>query len=573
VAHPSPPLLCSLRGPCPAVPPNQWTATKNTRHFRVSPTNTITWKNYHPASCWLRRHFVSKQAGRAFRGTIGGLAALVVFLGAAELVAIATGPASAPAIAIGQVVISHTPQSLKEFAIQHFGENDKDVLLGGIYTSFIFLAGFAGALAALTRRAVAVAAAGILAIVGAISAAAQPTASWLDALPSLAGGLAAAVTVGLLVKDGRPQPVAELASPEAQEPVFSRRRFLVAGSSLFALGAATYLSGARAVSTVYNAARSRAAVRLPAPVSATRRARGTSFDGAGSASYITANKDFYRVDTALVVPQLSTEGYTLALHGMVDRPTIFTFEDILGMGLVERTITMVCVSNPVGGPYIGTARWLGAPLKDILERSGLHAGADQLFMTSSDGMTIGADLAAVMDGRPAMLAVGMNGEPLPFEHGFPVRAIVPGIYGYASACKWLVDLEVTTFAAKRAYWVERGYAERAPIKLESKIDTPASFARLPAGMVSVGGSAWHPGVGISKVEVNVDNGPWHQAVLAAVESVDTWRLWHWEWHATPGTHSLGVRATDATGLVQTPADTGVVPNGASGRQSVVVTIA
>jgi DMSO/TMAO reductase YedYZ molybdopterin-dependent catalytic subunit len=517
---------------------------------------------------------VSTQAGRAFRGAVAGLAALAMFLGAAELVVVATGPASAPAIAIGQVVISHTPQTLKEFAIQHFGASDKDVLLGGIYTSFIVLAGFAGALAALTRRAVAVAGAGIFAFVGAISAATQPTASWLDALPSLAGGLAAAVTVGLLISDRRPRPLAQLAtSPQAQGPAYSRRQFLVAGSSLFAVGAGAYLLGARAVSTVYNAARSRAAVRLPMPVSATRRARGTSFDAAGLAPYITANKDFYRVDTALVVPQLSTEGYGLALHGMVDRPAIFTFEDILGMGLVERTITMVCVSNPVGGPYIGNARWLGVPLKDVLEKSGLQPGADQLFMTSSDGMTIGADLAAVMDGRPAMLALGMNGEPLPFEHGFPVRAIIPGIYGYASACKWLVDLEVTTFTAKKAYWVERGYAEKAPIKLESKIDTPASFARLPAGMVSVAGSAWHPGVGISKVEVNVDNGPWHQAVLAAVESVDTWRLWRWDWHATPGTHSLGARATDATGLVQTPADTGVVPNGASGRQSVVVTIA
>jgi DMSO/TMAO reductase YedYZ molybdopterin-dependent catalytic subunit len=517
---------------------------------------------------------VSRQAGRALRGTVVGLAALVMFLGTAELVAIATGPASAPAIAVGQVVISHTPQSLKEFAIEHFGENDKEVLLAGIYASFIALAGFAGALAALTRRSVAMVAAVLLALAATISAAAQPTASWLDALSSLAGGLAAVGTVTLLLKNGRTQPTAELAGrPEAQGHELSRRRFLVAGSSLFALGAAAYFSGSRAVSTVFNAARSRAAVRLPTPVNATLRARGTSFDAGGLAPYITANKDFYRVDTALVVPQLSTEGYTLALHGKIDRPTIFTFDDLLGMGLIERTITMVCVSNPVGGPYIGNARWLGVPLKHILEESGLHPRADQLFMTSSDGMTIGADLAAVMDGRPAMLAVGMNGEPLPFEHGFPVRAIVPGIYGYASACKWLVDLEVTTFAAKKAYWVERGYAEKAPIKLEAKIDTPASFARLSAGLVSVAGSAWHPGVGIRDVEVQVDNGPWHQAALAAVESADTWRLWHWEWRATPGTHSLAVRATDATGVVQTPAETGIVPNGASGRQAVVVTIA
>ncbi len=202
-----------------------------------------------------------------------------------------------------------------------------------------------------------------------------------------------------------------------------------------------------------NAAKSRAAVRLPNPVGATPRAAGTSFDVPGLAPYTTSNQDFYRVDTALVVPQLSTEGYTLDLHGMVDRPATFSFDDLLGMELVERPITMVCVSNPVGGPYLGNARWLGVPLAGLLEKAGLHSGADQLFMTSSDGMTIGADLEAVMDGRPALLAIGMNGEPLPFEHGFPVRAVVPGVYGYASACKWLVDLEVTTFAAKKAYWL------------------------------------------------------------------------------------------------------------------------
>ncbi|MHB1930274.1 MAG: molybdopterin-dependent oxidoreductase, partial [Acidimicrobiales bacterium] len=281
---------------------------------------------------------------------------------------------------------------------------------------------------------------------------------------------------------------------------------------------------------------------------------------------------FYRVDTALVVPELSTGGYRLRLHGLVQRPVTWTYQDLLRMPLVEQTLTLVCVSDPVGGPYVGNARWLGVPLGPLLRAAGVDPRADQLFMTASDGMTIGADLRAAMDGRPALLAVGMNGEPLPFEHGFPVRAVIPGFYGYASACKWLVDLEVTTYRAREAYWVPRGYAARGPIKLESRIDTPASFAQLKRGPVTVAGSAWLPGVGIRAVQVSVDRGPWQDAALASADSVDTWRQWRWTWHAPAGTHSLYARAVDARGRVQTSASTGVLPNGATGRQSVVVTV-
>jgi DMSO/TMAO reductase YedYZ molybdopterin-dependent catalytic subunit len=521
----------------------------------------------------LRRPSVPTWLGKTLGGAAAGLAALAAFLGGAELVAIAVGPGAAPAIAIGQNVIAHTPQDLKEFAIAHFGENDKKVLLDGTYFTLAVLAAAAGAAAAVTRPVVAFVGVGVLAIFALVSAVTQPTASWADGLPPLAGTLAALAVVRLLMKTSPAQRVTRVSErPPTEATVLSRRRFLLGSGSVIALGAATFLVGARAINSVYNAARSRAAVRLPAPVGATPPAAGTSFDVPGLAPYTTPNQDFYRVDTALVVPQLSTEGYTLNLHGMVDRPAIFSFADLLGMELVERPITMVCVSNPVGGPYLGSARWLGVPLAGLLEKAGVHPEADQLFMTSSDGMTIGADLEAVMDGRPALLAVGMNGEPLPFEHGFPVRAVVPGIYGYASACKWLVDLEVTTFAAKKAYWPQRGYAEKGPVKLESKIDTPTSFAQLKAGPVTVAGAAWHPTVGIRQVEVQLDNGPWRRASLAAVDSVDTWRLWRWEWLATPGPHTLAVRATDANGQVQTANQAPVVPNGTSGRQSVVVTV-
>ena len=510
--------------------------------------------------------------GRPLAGAAAGTASLAAFFGASELVAVATGPSSPPAVALGQAVIAHTPEWLKNFAISHFGEDDKLVLTVSVYVVLAVIAVLVGVLAERNRTWVALGAAAALGLVTGVSAAAQPGASALQAAPSAAGAFAAASTFVAVAR--RPKAPRARTAGNSGPPggSTSRRQLLVGAGSFIALGAAAYAIGREAVAKAYNATASRAAVRLPRPASSTAAVAGTGFDVPGLAPYITPNDDFYRVDTALVVPQLSTEGYTLTVGGMVGRPTVFSFDDLLQMPLIERTMTMVCVSNPVGGPYVGNARWLGVPLAYLLGQVRPRPGADQLFMTSSDGMTIGADLRAAMDGRPAMLAIGMNGEPLPFEHGFPVRAIIPGFYGYASACKWLVDLEVTTYAAKKAYWVRRGYSQDGAIKLESKIDTPSSFAEVKAGRVTVAGSAWHPTVGVRRVQVRVDGGPWHEASLAAVESVDTWRLWRWEWQAPPGSHTIQVRAVGNNGQVQTAAEAPVVPDGTSGRQSVVVTV-
>ncbi len=499
---------------------------------------------------------------------------LAAFLGTAEVVAVATGPASQPEVALGRVVIARTPEWLKNFAISNFGENDKLVLNISVYAALIVLAGLAGALAGRTRTWAALGALTALGTVTAVAAATGPSASAWQSLPSVAGAIAgAAVFVSASARGGRAgRAGVGVDSGPGGSPTLPRRQFLKKAGSLFALSAGAYAVGRGALARAYNAAASRAAVRLPRAVRSTPRVAGTGFEVEGLSPYITPNKDFYRVDTALVVPQLSTDGYILALHGMVERPAIFTFDDLLHMPLVEAPITMVCVSDPVGGPYVGNARWLGVPLAHLLGLVGPRPGADQLFMTSADGMTIGADLRAAMDGRPALLAVGMNGEPLPFEHGFPVRAVIPGFYGYASACKWLVDLEVTTYEAKKAYWVQRGYAQKGAVRLESRIDTPAPFAQLRAGPVTVAGSAWHPTVGIRKVQVSADGGPWHEAALADVESVDTWRLWRWEWEATPGSHSLQVRAVGNDGQVQTAAGAPVFPAGATGRQSLVVSV-
>ena len=314
-------------------------------------------------------------------------------------------------------------------------------------------------------------------------------------------------------------------------------------------------------------------VRLPAPAVAAKAVpAGTDLRIGGLTPFFTSNSTFYRVDTDLVLPQVSPESWTLRIDGMVDRELEITFADLLRMPLTENDMTLVCVSNSVGGSYAGNARWLGVPLAGLLRRAGVKAGADQVLSSATDGMTISTPVATIMDGQEALLAVGMNGQPLPIAHGFPARMLVPGLYGYVSATKWVTRLTLTTFARQRAYWTQRGYAARAPIKTESRIDVPKPLAQVKAGHVAVAGVAWAPATGIAAVELNVDNGPWHQAKLAAVDGIDTWRQWIWDWDARPGLHTLQVRATDNAGVTQTPARAQIFPNGASGWDSTVVTV-
>ena len=323
----------------------------------------------------------------------------------------------------------------------------------------------------------------------------------------------------------------------------------------------------------FSIASSRALVRLPvAAVPAPAVPAGTELRIPGLTPFYTSNASFYRGDTDLVLPQVAPETWTLRIDGMVDRELEITFAELLKMPLTQTDITLVCVSNQVGGPYAGNARWVGVPLAGLLRRAGVRAGADQVLSSAVDGMTISTPLTAIMDGRDALLAVGMNGQPLPIAHGFPARMVVPGLYGYTSATKWVTRLTVTTFAAQRAYWTQRGYAAVAPIHVESRIDVPRPLAQVAAGQVAVAGVAWAPGTGIAAVQVSADNGRWHTARLAAVDGIDTWRQWVWTWDATPGLHQLQVRATDNQGVTQPSRRAQIFPSGATGWDSVVVTV-
>ncbi|MER6450392.1 molybdopterin-dependent oxidoreductase [Streptomyces venezuelae] len=515
---------------------------------------------------------IGRGAAAALAGLVSGYAALAL----AELAAAGIRPEAGPVTAVGGAVVDRTPAGVKDWAIRTFGADDKLVLQLGILAVTALLAMALGLLA-LRRRRTAAAGVFLFGLVGAAAALNRPDSGGpADALPSLVGALAGAAA--LYVLTGPLVAARPPAAPTAGGTGWDRRRFLLLTGAAAALGTGTGAVG-RALNSSQSgdAIASREAVVLPAPASpAPDLPPGAALRVPGISPFTTPNKDFYRVDTALVVPRVPADTWRLRIHGKgVRRDLNLSFQDLLNRPLVERDITLTCVSNEVGGPYAGNARWLGARLGDLLAEAGVRrpsqgGPADQLVARSVDGMTLGTPVEDVMDGRDALLAVGMNGEPLPFAHGFPVRMVVPGLYGYVSACKWIEDIELTTFDAYDPYWVKRAWAPQAPVKTQARIDTPKPFARPAAGTVTVAGVAWAQHRGIDRVEVQVDDGPWQEADLATEDTRDTWRQWSYRWRATPGTHTLTVRATDRTGETQTERRAPTLPDGASGRHSVVV---
>ena len=506
---------------------------------------------------------MTKKSAHRLRGvTAGGLAGLLaaaVALGVAQLAAGLTGPQGSPVVAVGGVAINLTPVPVKDFVIAHVGTHDKQVLVAGI---LVILAAFAALIGVLARRREAYGVAGlaVFAGLGVAAAITRPDAALADALPAVAGAVVAAFVLLALVR----------AAPGA--PVPGRRRFLALGAGAAGLAAASAAGGAL-LQRRFSIAAVRSAIRLPAPVRpAPPVPAGTELDVPGITPFFTSSSAFYRVDTDIVLPQVSPDQWVLRVHGMVSRPLEISFDDLLRRPLTEADITLACVSNEVGGHLAGNARWLGAGLARLLREAGVRGGADQILSTSTEGMTISTPVAAVIDDPDAMIAVGMNGQPLPVAHGFPARMMVPGLYGYVSGTKWVTDLKLTTFASEQAYWTQRGYTARAPIKTFSRIDVPRPLQQIKAGATTIAGIAWAPHRGIDAVEVRVDSGPWQQARLAAVPSIDTWRQWSLPWDAPSGLHQLQVRATDGTGATQTAARAGPFPDGATGWDSTAVTV-
>lgn len=481
-----------------------------------------------------------------------GIAALLAGMVAAELFAVVIRVQS-PFLNVGSAVIDATPTPLKEYAVREFGTADKPILLATIGAALVLFAAVCGLLASL-RTWLGAAGFGLFGLAGAVIAGLRPTATALDALPPLLGALMGAAALVVLSRRRA------LAGPG---DVPARRRLLVTGAVVLAASALGYAGTRLLASAGAVGEQSRAKVRLPAPASPA----GPPVEG-----LYTPNRDFYRVDTALSVPQIDADTWRLRVHGRVANEREYRFADLLARPLVERDVTLVCVSNEVGGPYLGIARWLGVPLAELLAEAGVDGDADQVVSRSVDGMTIGTPTRVVTDGRDAMLAVGMNGEPLPLAHGFPVRMLVPGLYGYVSACKWITEMELSRFGDFDPYWVRRDWAAEAPVKTSSRIDTPRALSTVAAGRVRIAGVAWAPHRGIKAVEVRVDGGPWVSATLASVPSADTWRQWTYDWDAVPGRHDLSVRATDGGGDVQVEERVTPFPDGATGWHSIAVRV-
>jgi DMSO/TMAO reductase YedYZ molybdopterin-dependent catalytic subunit len=502
---------------------------------------------------------------------LAGLAAAAVALGVSELIAVGTGPRSAPVVAVGGAVVDAVPPAVKDLAIRLFGVHDKTALQIG---TIVLLAAFAAGLGVLARRDIRYGMVGIalFGVVGAVAAVTRYHAGVAAVLPSVLGAVAAGFTLWYLLRRRLERGTATSgAEPQAVEQP-DRRAFLSAAVSVVGVAAVAGFAG-RWLSTRRDVSAARAAVVLPTPSSvATAVPPGADLKIANLSSYVTSNRSFYRIDTALVVPQVDPRNWQLRIHGRVKRPITITFDDLLRRPMVERYITLACVSNEVGGDLIGNARWLGTPVKDLLDEAEPLDGADQVVSRSVDGWTCGTPTAVLRDGRDALLAVGMNGQPLPVPHGFPVRMVVPGLYGYVSACKWVTELELSSFSDFDAYWVPRGWAAQAPIKTESRIDAPRRGGRVSAGPVMIAGVAWAQHRGISGVQVRVDNGQWQAATLAERVSIDTWRQWSWRWEATSGDHTITVRATDATGATQPEQEQPPAPDGATGWDSISLTV-
>lgn len=487
---------------------------------------------------------------------LAGVAATALAVGLAEVLAWVTGPVGSPLTAVGGVVVDSVPAPVKDAVIAVFGTADKLVLL------LVMAAGLGGIGAGIgaaqrARRPLGAVLLGALGLLAVLAVLTRAGASPVDTVPSLVGTGAGAVFLSRTAR--RAAPGADGA------PAMDRRGFVRVSAVVTVLGVGAGIAGRWASAAAARIPAARELLRLPAPAVKDPIPPGTDLGVPGVGPWVTPAKDFYRIDTALAVPRIDVAEWRLRIHGMVDRELELGFDGLVDRPLVERVLTLTCVSNQVGGDLVGNAVWTGVPIRELLEQAGVHADADMVLSTSQDGFTAGTPLGALLDGeRTSLLAVSMNGQPLPFEHGYPVRMVVSGLYGYVSATKWLVDLEVTRFDRDEGYWTPRGWSVLGPIKISARTEVPRQRSTVGPDVV-VAGTAWAQNTGVSAVQVSLDGGPWQRARLGEVTSRDTWRQWSLPLTGlAPGDHTVRARAVDREGHVQTSEQAPVAPDGASG---------
>ena len=505
------------------------------------------------------------------RASLAGILASGLALGVTELATGLLPGGRSVFVAVADAVIGLTPGPVVRLTIEVFGKHDRLVLTIAMAVTLAGLAGLVGVAANRRRWLGVVGVLGITAL-GAAAAVTDPLVPTVTAAVAPALGAAAGVVVlELLLRAGgaTPEPSA-VASPLA--PPRSRRAFV--GLAVSTVGAAVVAAAVgRSLRGRAAGEAAREAVRLPQPRQPLPPpAAATMVDVPGVSPLITPNRDFYRIDTAFTVPRIDPSTHRVRITGMVDTPLELGYAELVDLADTEADVMLSCVSNEVGGGLVGTARWLGIPLGDLLDRAGVRDGATQIVGRAVDGWTSGFPVEAAFDGRPALVAVGMNGEPLPAEHGFPVRLVISGLYGYVSDTKWLSEIELTTFEAHDAYWIPRGWSERGPIKTQSRIDVPRHGSTVAAGTVAIAGVAWSDEHGVTRVQVSIDGGPWRQAELADALSSTSWRQWHLPWDAAAGEHVLAVRAFDADGIPQTAEVSPPAPDGATGHHTIRVTV-
>jgi DMSO/TMAO reductase YedYZ molybdopterin-dependent catalytic subunit len=495
-----------------------------------------------------------------------GVLAGALGLGVAELIAGLVPGAPSPVLSIGALLISLQPPNAKQLVVDLFGTADKAVLSVAVVIGALVLSAGIGLLArrSLVAGRVAFGALGLFALLAAVL---DPLFDPVLAMVTAAVAIAvSAWSLGWLLRLATPR------APAGQMMDFERRRFLGAAVGVGAAAVTSGLIGR----TLLNQRASAAAEVPPIPSAQATAAplpAGAKLAVDGITPLVVPNGSFYRIDTSLLTPRLDAASWSLTVNGMVDRPFTMNYEELLAMPLVEQYVTIACVSNKVGGDLVGNALWRGARLRDVLDRAGVQAGATQVVGRSFDGWTAGFPTAWLdVAEREALVAVAMNGDPLPPEHGYPARLIVPGLFGYVSATKWLTNIKLTTLEAFNGYWVPLGWAKEAPILTQSRIDVPGSGASLGAGEQPVAGVAWAPDRGIAKVEVQADEGEWAAAELSTPISDATWVQWVYRWHAPAGDHTLRVRATDGSGEVQTATVTEPAPDGARGYHTISVRV-
>lgn len=530
----------------------------------------------------------------ALAGIMAGAGALAI----GELAASFTNPSPGPVVAVASRVIDYAPNWFVEFGKSVFGLQDKPALVVGTIIISLLI-GAALGIASFRRPIIGVAGFVAFGVLGALSIGSDAQGTWgaaiVVALLAVAGGIGilrlllstlrsrTTTQVGLRPPTGRSTAGASAAKsiPSPTNPPVSRRSFLNwAGAVGASATVATVVS--REVRARSSAAQAREGVEFTA--AATDDATVADFVSTATADPVGAtpgisplvvpSDDFYRIDTALTTPQIDPANWSLTIRGLVDNEVTYSYDDLLARSTTIAPVTLSCVSNQVGGDLVGNAIWRGVPLVELLEEAGVRPEATQIASRSVDGWNCGFPTEAAFDGRTALVAVGMNDEPLPLRHGFPARLVVSGLYGYVSATKWLKEIELTTIEDFDGYWIPRGWSKLGPIKTQSRIDTPRNGDRFDVGTtVPIAGVAWAPDLGITKVEVQIGDGEWQEATLGESLGPDAWVQWLVPWQAEPGRHVVQVRATDGSGNTQTEQVVPPAPNGASGWHRIGIEIA